>query len=114
MRNYIRTHRKRIGLTQDDVAILLGCLNGTPVSRLERRSRKPNLRVAFACQVIFGIPAHELFPGIYQEVERLTIQRVDRLLKRIESRPVSAADQAKRHALMSVITMQRKDDVPPA
>ena len=68
--SYLRTYRKRYGLTQDEVAFLLGCQSGTKVSRFERLARKPNLETALACEVVFGIPAHELFPRAYAEVEK--------------------------------------------
>lgn len=114
MRNYIRAYRKRAGLTQDEVAILLGCKSGTKVSRLERLSRKPSLQVVFACQVLFGIPAHELFPGIYQEVEQLTDKRVTKFLKRLEQLPPSPSTEMKRLALMRLITLDENGVSEPA
>ena len=56
--SYLKTYRKKGGLTQDEVAFLLGCESGTKISRFEHRARQPNLETAFACQVVFGIPAH--------------------------------------------------------
>ena len=37
LENYLRTYRKRSGLTQREVAFLVGCRNGAQVSRYERR-----------------------------------------------------------------------------
>lgn len=62
-------HRKRHGLTQHEMAFLLGSKDGSAVSHVERGAREPSLRSAFACEVMFGVPARELFPGIYEEVE---------------------------------------------
>lgn len=103
MRNYIRAYRKRAGLTQDEVAILLGCQSGTKVSRLERLSRKPSLQVVFACQVLFGIPAHELFPGIYQEVEQLTVTRATKLLQNLKDLPLDPASKMRRELLRRLV-----------
>ena len=73
--SYLRTHRKRCGLTQDELAFLLGCQTGTKVSRFERLARKPNLATTLACAVVFGIPAHELFPRAHADVEREVAER---------------------------------------
>lgn len=98
--NYLRTHRKRTGLTQDDLAFLLGCKSGTKVSRYERLIREPNLETAFACQAIFGVPAHELFPGIYQNVEQIIKQRAERLKEKLAG--THAAVKYKQQALNSI------------
>ena len=61
--------RKRSGLTQEEVAFLLGCQTGAQLSRYENVAREPSLATAFACQAIYRVPAHELFPGVYTVVE---------------------------------------------
>ena len=54
LENYVRTYRKRSGLTQREVAFLVGCRNGAQVSRYEKRRRLPPLRTALACEAAFG------------------------------------------------------------
>ena len=83
--SYLRTHRKRGGLTQDEMAFLLGCQSGTKISRFERLARRPNLKTALACQVIFGVPAHELFPGVFAEVEKTVAERARLLLEQLRA-----------------------------
>lgn len=100
--NYLRAHRKRTGLTQDELALLLGCKDGTKVSRYERLSRVPNLETAFACQAIFGVPAHELFPGIYQNVEQVVKQRAELLTGKLDG--TSAVVKYKRQALNAIVS----------
>src|SRR5437879_2031593 len=56
LENYLRTYRKRSGLTQREVAFLVGCRNGAQVSRYEKRRRLPPLRTALACEAAFGVP----------------------------------------------------------
>ena len=92
--NRLRTCRKRSGLTQKEIAFLLGSQSGAQLSRYENLSREPSLATAFACQVVFCVPAHELFPGIYTVVEsevrrrahvlggELGSDRLDRLTER--------------------------------
>jgi transcriptional regulator with XRE-family HTH domain len=68
--NYLRSNRKRLGLSQDEVAFLLGTQSGAKVCRYEKFTREPNLATALACEAIFQKPVRELFAGLYQEVER--------------------------------------------
>ena len=83
LENYLRTYRKQSGLSQDEVAYLLGCQNGTKVSRYERFARKPSLETLFAYEVVFGAPARELFAGAYQKVEKKMSKRAQLLARKI-------------------------------
>jgi transcriptional regulator with XRE-family HTH domain len=77
--NYLRTYRKRSGLTQSEVAFLLGCKDGTKISRYERRHRLPNLRTAFACASILQVPLATIFSSIQREVDREVASRIRQL-----------------------------------
>jgi transcriptional regulator with XRE-family HTH domain len=71
--NYLRTNRKRLALSQEEVAFLLGVNGmdkGIKVSRDENRAREPSLETALAYEVIYGRPVRELFAGVYEQVER--------------------------------------------
>jgi DNA-binding XRE family transcriptional regulator len=73
---YLRSYRRRWGLTQDELAALLGCKNGAVISRLERDGRQPSLEVAYAFEVIFDTASIELFPGLHAKVKKNVIARV--------------------------------------
>ena len=66
LQNYLRSHRRKSGLTQQEVAFLLGCRTGDPISRYEKRRRLPPLETALACEAIFGVPVSELFAGVHE------------------------------------------------
>jgi transcriptional regulator with XRE-family HTH domain len=83
LENYLRTYRKRSGLSQDEVAFLLGCRSGTKVSRYERSSRKPSLETLFAYVVVFGASGRELFAGAYQKVEKQISNRAQLLTRKV-------------------------------
>ena len=83
LENYLRTYRKRSGLSQDEVGFLLGCQNGTKVSRYERFARKPSLETLFAYEVVFGAPARELFAGVYHKVEKRIMNRTQFLTRKL-------------------------------
>jgi transcriptional regulator with XRE-family HTH domain len=77
--NYIRAYRKKSGLSQREVAYLLGCETGAQVSRYERRRRLPPIQTALACQAVFGTPVADLFAGTYESAAREVKRRAQRL-----------------------------------
>jgi transcriptional regulator with XRE-family HTH domain len=79
LENYLRTYRRKSGLTQREVAFLLGWKNGAQLSRYEKRHTLPPLRTALAYEAIFGVPAGELFAGLRKSVGRDVSRRIGRL-----------------------------------
>ncbi len=81
--NYLRTHRKHSGLSQVEVAFLLGSKNGARVCRHERRAQTPNLRTLIAYELLFGTPIRELYGGVRGEVQRRLTKRARLLLQKL-------------------------------
>ncbi len=102
LETYLRTYRKRSGLSQDEVAFLLGSGSGAKVSRYEHSARRPGLQTLFAYEVIFQVRARELFLGIYQKVERETRRRALRLAGRLTSAEADRMAQRKLAALRTL------------
>lgn len=82
--NYLRKNRKRLALSQDEVAFLLGTQSGAKVSRYEHFVRVPSLETALAYEAIFQRPARELFGGLYQKVEQEVAGRAKSLVARTD------------------------------
>jgi transcriptional regulator with XRE-family HTH domain len=102
VKSYLRTVRRRSGLTQAEVAFLLGAGDGPSMSRYERLSRRPSFRTALGFQAVFGIPVTELLPGISADVERKVIERAHLLSRRLERQPRSACTERKLAFLASI------------
>jgi transcriptional regulator with XRE-family HTH domain len=68
--NYLRTHRRLSGLSQREVAFLLGYRNKGQVSRHERARTAPPLPIALAYEVIFQAPVSGLFAQARANVKR--------------------------------------------
>jgi transcriptional regulator with XRE-family HTH domain len=94
LRNYLRSHRKRLALSQEDVAFLLGNKGGAKLSRYEHFTREPSLETALALEVVFQRSASELFGGRYQQIEQDVIARARLLSERQTGR--------KRRILMNI------------
>jgi DNA-binding XRE family transcriptional regulator len=75
---YLRTHRRLWGLTQKELATLIGSVSSAQISRLENSKRAPRIECALACQVIFGIPPSAMFPYAYASVEEEVMRNIYR------------------------------------
>ena len=85
--NYLRSYRLRWGLSQGELAILLGCKTAGVISRIEKKLRPPTLKVMIGCFVLFGTPVAEIFPDISGSVEANVMERVWELYEKIQGDP---------------------------
>jgi transcriptional regulator with XRE-family HTH domain len=69
--SFVRAHRRRWGLSQAELAMLLGLASSTTVSRIERSVRAPTATVMVACCILFGLAAPELFTTLHDEIEEV-------------------------------------------
>jgi transcriptional regulator with XRE-family HTH domain len=100
LENYLRAHRKRSGLSQDEVAFLLGSRSGTKVSRYESFARTPGLRTALALAVIFRASAREIFAGLFEEEAQRAASQARLLSARLSE------DNASRKTTRKLITLK--------
>lgn len=84
LKTYLRTFRKRTGLTQAEVAFLFGWQGSKGITRHEWALREPVLRTVLAYEVLFDAAASELFAGVHDEVELAIIERAHALHERLE------------------------------
>jgi len=102
LQNYVRSHRKRFGLTQDETAFLLGINSGAKVSRYETFQGVPSLKTALALQSLFGVPIAELFAGIYERVEKETSKRAQILEHKMEHATANNSASRKSQLLRAI------------
>lgn len=108
--HYLRTYRKRSGLAQHELAVLLGCEHRAKVSRYERGHREPMLATLIAYEIIFRVPLRALFAGLYHDAQALLKSRARKLRRRIRGRPrLTLADERKLDLLSRII-----NDLPTA
>ena len=80
----LRSKRKNSGLTQDDVAALIGALSASQVSRHESGEREPELRTALAYRIIFDAPIKHLLPKLYRDIAAEVDMRAGALMERLK------------------------------
>jgi hypothetical protein len=91
--NYVRAHRKRVGLSQREVAFMLGYKNEAAVAKHESFRAVPPLLIALAYEIIFQVPAGELFAGFREVVETSVEQRILEFKARLEETGTGKQDQ---------------------
>jgi transcriptional regulator with XRE-family HTH domain len=80
--HYLRNERRETGLTQADMAALLGAPWKSKVSRYERRVALPPLETALCYEVVMRKPVSQLFAGMRAKAEERVKQRAKDLLAR--------------------------------
>jgi transcriptional regulator with XRE-family HTH domain len=90
LKTYLRTFRRRWGLTQTELAFLIGVKSNTLVSRFEELKRTPNLAVAFACAIIFDVSPVELFPGLFDDAQDAVYLRANELYEELQGSSAKA------------------------
>lgn len=91
LESYLYSHRKETGLSQRELALILGYDKDGPISRQERLESVPPLLVAIGYAVVFDRPVSELFAGLVEVVEDSITKRLCSLeLSLAKSLPKSA------------------------
>jgi transcriptional regulator with XRE-family HTH domain len=103
LKNYLRMFRKRSGLTQAELAGLLGCAHGSKVYRYEHGIRIPTLQTVIAFEIVFRVPVAALFTGTYEKVRGDVRARAQRLSRQLDAKPFTPAQKQKLEALVAVI-----------
>jgi transcriptional regulator with XRE-family HTH domain len=90
LKTYVRPARRRSGLTQRELAFLVGVKDGAAVSRMERLKRVPSLLWTRACALVFDIPAAQLFPQMFREIHEVVRRRANDLYEELQGNPSKA------------------------
>jgi transcriptional regulator with XRE-family HTH domain len=77
--NYLRTYRKRSGLSQAEIAYLAGCKSRAQISKFERRNSMPPLHTALALQATLNVPVSDLYAGKYDRITKQVHRRAQHL-----------------------------------
>ncbi len=91
------------GLTQSDVAYLIGNKHHDLVSKLESRLRMPSLRIVIAYIIIFGVRLIDLIPCLVSNSRNKIQCRAQDLLPVVEALPASHAKDARLRVLNRLI-----------
>jgi DNA-binding XRE family transcriptional regulator len=65
IKNYLRMHRRKSGLSQRELARLVGYKDQWQISRHERSDTVPSLMAALSYQAVFRVPVSQIFNGMH-------------------------------------------------
>jgi transcriptional regulator with XRE-family HTH domain len=82
--SYLRRARRAWGLTQRQLALLLGIASRAHISRLESQQRNPSVELLLAFEVLFGDSPKELFPTKYAHIEEEVLRNAALLFAALE------------------------------
>jgi transcriptional regulator with XRE-family HTH domain len=107
LKTYLRTFRRRWGLTQKELAFLIGAESPTTISRIEQLKRVPSLAASLACLVVFDATEYEMFPGLLADIRDGVLARAGELYNELQGDP-SPATRAKLDFLEKVLARSEK------
>ncbi len=76
----MRVLRRRLGLTQRELAYVIGYESDSQISHIENGSRTPQLAQVLMIELVFGVPAVTVFPQIRVAVGTRVSHRVKRIM----------------------------------
>lgn len=79
----LRYHRKRSGLTQRDLAEILGFVGARQIAKHEVEQAVPSIIAVIGYMVIFRASIAELFPGMYETVRDGVEERLAEFERRL-------------------------------
>lgn len=88
MGSYLRYHRKISGLTQRELAEILGSIGARQIAKLENQKATPSFLVAVGYHKVFGATIAELFPGFVETVGANVEQRISEMERRLHDSTV--------------------------
>jgi transcriptional regulator with XRE-family HTH domain len=86
----LRPYRKAAALSQRDLGLLLGLSSQSSVSEYEAATTRPSLATLIASEILFGVSAQDLFPGLYEEIRLDLVTRAKDLPRLKSERPLAA------------------------
>ena len=119
---YLRTFRRRTGLSQDEIAFLLcgGCepertksacpATGTTVSRHERGEQRPSLEILIAYEIILGTQLNSIYPEWYAALHQRIRTRAAALLGELLEVPPSPRQKQKVAAIRRIVELSNSSE----
>lgn len=80
-------YRRRSGLFQQELAVLIGIEHGASVKRYEAAQSVPDLKTAIGIAIALDQPVEEVFAGLTEEVRAAVIPRAAALLEAMSDKP---------------------------
>lgn len=77
----LRAYRKSSGLSQRELAVLLGLRSQGLIAEFESGKKQPGIKALIACELVFGQPIRMIFPRLNSKVASEVHKRASLLQK---------------------------------
>jgi len=78
--NYLKSCRKKAGLSQSDISHIIGKPSLSAISKIEDGLKIPDLKTSFYLSMLYQKPVCELFEKLHEDCTFELLRRVDLLL----------------------------------
>jgi len=75
----LRKLRKTAGLSQRELAYLIGLTSQSLLSEIEAGLKRPSITVALASALVLNVPVGEVFPGLLANAQQNALERARKL-----------------------------------
>lgn len=106
LNTYLRTLRKQSGLSQMELAYLLGFGTESLVGKHERWERAPSFGNLMAYEHVFQKSSRQMFLGMYEKVGKRVDVRAEKLCLSLNRRPSSAIRDRKLKFLRAILSQE--------
>lgn len=110
--SYLRKKRRQYGLSQDDIATILGVYSRSHVSMLETGDRRPSAEQVYVLNLLFGDPDEQLFPGLFTHAKAHLADTLRNLLG--QENPARSGSLGRRKLLEDALSRIVSDDANDA
>jgi transcriptional regulator with XRE-family HTH domain len=92
--SYLRSHRKRAGLTLQEVARILGYGHPGEISRHEHFTATPAFYAALQYEALYRMPVSALFPALAEKAKHEVDERLARYLDSLKESTATGREAA--------------------
>jgi DNA-binding XRE family transcriptional regulator len=108
LENYLRAHRKKSGLSQRELGLIVGYADEGQVSRHERTRAFPPLIVALSYEAVFRVSVSVLFPGLFGAVRRMIEGNLAAFEQKLGQRSAKGRRASERAQTLVWLTQRRQ------
>ena len=110
----LRHLRRSAGLTQDDVARILGTGGRSYIAMLESGDRVPHVRDTVLLSMLFGTPEADLFPHLYLTTKSLFQSNARAVIERALAEGEYLNSERLRFVRDALTSVELDGNVPPS
>ena len=107
-KNYLKTVRLETGLSQEEVAYMLGLKSTAYLCRLEQRKCAPSIRIILGCRILYKATLDAIIPAYMKDIEEEVCERANTLLTSLRKKEQTPLIRQKINSLRRIVAQMDK------